>query len=151
MLASTVMVQSACSPSLCCCKAYSSHTPRAPHSYYCAGTLSYNIQLVNGTAAAGNSTAAAGNRTTGSANISAWHDIPLDLQTSPDGTVTINTMVEIPTGEQAKYETQVRYTVPESLRRFYSRCRLTYVPRGHELYCSFCISRIYLPAYCFSQ
>jgi hypothetical protein len=56
------------------------------------GTLQYTVQLIN---------------TTTGANISAWHDIPLDLTVAADGSVTFNTLVEIPTGEQAKYETMV--------------------------------------------
>ncbi|WIA42648.1 hypothetical protein OEZ86_008616 [Tetradesmus obliquus] len=54
------------------------------------GTLDYSLQLVNAS--------------TGS-NMSAWHDVPLDLTVAADGSVTFNTLVEIPTGEQAKYET----------------------------------------------
>lgn len=56
------------------------------------GTLDYTIQLIN--------------PMTGS-NISAWHDIPLDLTVDGNGDITLFTVVEIPTGEQAKYETQV--------------------------------------------
>lgn len=63
-----------------------------PDNSCVAGQLGYNIQLVN--------------RTTGS-NLSAWHDVPLELQVGSDGSVTLNTMVEIPAGEQAKYETVV--------------------------------------------
>jgi hypothetical protein len=56
------------------------------------GTLQYSLQLVN--------------VTTGS-NMSAWHDVPLNLTVAADDSVTFNTLVEIPTGDQAKYETMV--------------------------------------------
>jgi hypothetical protein len=43
-----------------------------------------------------------------STHLSAWHDIPLGLERTPDGGATLWTLVEIPEGDQAKYETMVR-------------------------------------------
>jgi hypothetical protein len=57
------------------------------------GTLDYSVQLINASTGA---------------NMSAWHDVPLDLTVADDGSVTFNILVEIPVGEQAKYETMVR-------------------------------------------
>jgi hypothetical protein len=45
--------------------------------------------------------------TTTNQNISAWHDLPLGLERSANGSATIWVLVEIPEGEQAKYETRV--------------------------------------------
>jgi hypothetical protein len=58
------------------------------------GTLEYTVQLVNATTGA---------------QMSAWHDVPLDLAVAEDGSVTFNILVEIPLGEQAKYETMVSH------------------------------------------
>jgi hypothetical protein len=58
------------------------------------GTLEYAVQLVNATTGA---------------EMSAWHDVPLDLAVADDGSVTFNILVEIPVGEQAKYETMVSH------------------------------------------
>ncbi|KAF6262609.1 inorganic pyrophosphatase [Scenedesmus sp. NREL 46B-D3] len=54
------------------------------------GTLQYAVQLVNASTGA---------------NMSAWHDVPLDLTVAADGSVTFNMLAEIPAGDQAKYET----------------------------------------------
>lgn len=56
------------------------------------GEKGFTVQLIN---------------TTTSQNLSAWHDIPLGLERSPNGSATIWVLVEIPEGEQAKYETMV--------------------------------------------
>eukprot|EP00775_Hariotina_reticulata_P013421 gene13421-13549_t len=60
---------------------------------FLAGAADYTVQLVN---------------TTTGTNVSAWHNIPLDLESLGDGTSTFYMMVEIPLSETAKYETQTR-------------------------------------------
>jgi hypothetical protein len=59
------------------------------------GAEGFRVQLIN---------------TTTNQNISAWHDLPLGLERSDNDSATIWVLVEIPEGEQAKYETMVSWS-----------------------------------------
>ena len=58
------------------------------------GAEGFSVQLINSTT---------------KQNISAWHDIPLALKRDSNGSATVYVLVEIPEGDQAKYEAMVSY------------------------------------------
>ena len=57
------------------------------------GEKGFSVQLIN---------------TTTNQNMSAWHDIPLGLERTTNGSATIWVLVEIPQGVREKFETEVR-------------------------------------------